>query len=38
MRYDPYDNQDGEAEYEDMRVPIADIDTEQKVLKMEWVE
>ena len=38
LRYDPYDNQDGEAEYEDMRVPIADIDTDQKVLKMEWVE
>lgn len=38
LRYDPYDNQDGEAEYPDMRVPIERIDTTHKVLEITWIE
>jgi len=36
MRYDPYDNQDGEAEYEDMRLLNTQIYTDQEVI--EWEE
>ena len=38
LRYDPYDNQDGEAEFEDMRVPIQNIDTTHKVLSWHWID
>ena len=36
MRYDPYDNQDGEAEYEDCRLLNSQIYTDQEML--EWEE
>lgn len=36
MRYDPYDNQDGEAEYEDARLLNSQIYTDQEML--EWEE
>jgi hypothetical protein len=36
MRYDPYDNQDGEAEYEDMRLLNTQIFTDQEMI--EWEE
>ncbi len=36
MRYDPYDNQDGEAEYEDLRLLNTQIFTDQEMI--EWEE
>jgi len=36
MRYDPYDNQDGEAEYEDCRLLNSQIFTDQEMI--EWEE
>ena len=38
LRYDPYDNQDGEAEYGDMRVPIGQMDTTHEVLDAAWID
>ena len=35
LRYDPYDNQDGEAEYEDATVPHAAIHTKHEALSIE---
>ena len=38
LRYDPYDNQDGEAEWDDAPVPIKLMSTTHQVLSMEWLE
>ena len=35
MRYDPYDNQDGEAEYEDMPLLNSEIYTDQEMIEIE---
>ena len=35
LRYDPYDNQDGEAEWDDAAVPIRCIDTDHEVISAE---
>ncbi|MBR1586153.1 MAG: transglutaminase domain-containing protein [Clostridia bacterium] len=37
LRYDPYDNQDGEAEYEDAAVPHQAVDTQHEVLSFEFI-
>lgn len=38
MRYDPYDNQDGEAEYEDMPLMNSEIYTDQEMLSIEEID
>ncbi len=35
LRYDPYDNQDGEAEWDDAPVPVRLTDTDHEVISME---
>ena len=35
LRYDPYDNQDGEAEWDDAPVPPRNVDTKLQVVNME---
>lgn len=35
LRYDPYDNQDGEAEYDDATVPASAIDTRHEAISIE---
>lgn len=37
LRYDPYDNQDGEAEYEDAPVPSGAIDTVHEALSFDLI-
>jgi hypothetical protein len=35
LRYDPYDNQDGEAEYEDMPLLNSELTTDQEMLEVK---
>lgn len=38
LRYDPYDNQEGEAEFDDAAVPGSAVDSRHELISFEWIE